>query len=501
MKRWMVGIAALGLLTGCDTVNKYFPRKTEETVGTEKKSPATVAWAGQAVAADTFIKIAKQADPAVVNIGTTKILRRRAPHPFFFDQNPSSPFGDFFGDDLFRKFFGEMPEDAPQMKQQSLGSGFILTDDGYIVTNNHVIEKADEITVIIGKDQEYKAKLVGADPKTDVALIRVEAKDKLKTLEMGDSDDLQVGEIVVAIGNPFGLSHTVTQGIVSAKERSIGFGQYDNFIQTDASINPGNSGGPLLNLRAEVVGINTAIVASAQGIGFAIPINLAKNIFSQLKEKGSVTRGWLGVYIQKVDPDLARSMGLKDRRGALVSSVQKNSPAAKVGIQSGDVVMSFDGKEIKEFNDLPRLVASTPVGKKVTIVFLRDGKEQKVEVAVGELKGAPEEENEEGPSEKPEAPSKPDQLGLTANTLTEKTARKLGLDSATKGVLVDRVAPDGAAAEKGVRRGDVIIEINRKRVESVLEYKKIVGSLKKGDTVLLLIKRGAEATLFVAFTL
>jgi serine protease Do len=429
----------------------------------------------------------------VVNIGTTKTLKqRRNPHGFFFGPDMGGPFGD----DFFRRFFGE-PDDSRELKQQSLGSGFILSEDGYIATNNHVVEKADEITVTIGQDQEYRAKPVGSDPKTDVALIKIEPKEKLPTLTLGDSDQLQVGEIVVAIGNPFGLSHTVTQGIVSAKERTIGFGQYDNFIQTDASINPGNSGGPLLNLKAEVVGINTAIVATGQGIGFAIPINLAKNILTQLRDKGSVTRGWLGVYIQKVDPELAKSLGMKDKRGALVSGVQPKSPAEKVGIERGDVILAFNGREISDFDELPRLVAATPIGTKVKVDLLRDGKRLTVEPTIAELKGEP----EEGPREESGKPTETDRLGISISNLTAEMRGQLELDADAKGVVVVKVLPGGPAADKGIQRGDLIVEINKQKVSSVSDYVKYTKLLKKGDTVLLLVKRGAGATLFIAFTI
>ncbi len=480
------------------------PNSEKPWTESSQSKPATVPWKGQAVAADTFITIARQADLGVVNIGTTQIIKqKRRPHFLFGPEG--SPFEEFFGDDLFRRFFGE-PNigDAPDIKQQSLGSGFILTEQGLIVTNNHVVEKADEITVTIGNDQEYKAKLVGADPKTDVALIKVEPKEKLTPLALGDSDQLQVGEIVVAIGNPFGLSHTVTQGIVSAKERTIGFGPYDNFIQTDASINPGNSGGPLLNLKAEVIGINTAIVASSQGqgIGFAIPINLAKNIVVQLKEKGSVTRGWLGVIIQKVDPDLAKSLGLKDKRGALVSSVQKGSPAEKVGIRPRDVIVKVDDKEIRDFNELPRYIANLPVGKKVTIEILRDGKQMTVNPTIGELKPQAEERATSQQEEEESTESqKPDRLGLRVKTLTDRDARRLGLDTDIEGVLVTGVDPSSPAGQKGIRVNDVIVELNKVKVENVETYRKLSKSLSKGDTILLLVKRGGDATVFVAFTL
>ncbi|MFH1261884.1 MAG: DegQ family serine endoprotease [Pseudomonadota bacterium] len=505
--------AALLLLSACkdfdwQTVREKF-QKGDQKPWTENvaSQQATVPFKGQALAADTFIRISKNADLGVVNIRTTKIYKQNRGYPFFFfgpnNQQQRSPFDDFFGgEDPFRQFFGGGPNNDPmEQKATSLGSGFVLNEDGYIVTNNHVVANQDEIMVTIGKDQEYKAKVIGTDRKTDVALIKIRPKEKLKPLTLGDSDQLQVGEIVIAIGNPFGLSHTVTQGIVSAKERSIGAGAYDNFIQTDASINPGNSGGPLLNLKAEVVGINSAIVASGQGIGFAIPINTAKNIIIQLKDKGAVTRGWLGVLIQKVDPELAKSLGLKDRRGALVSSVTKGSPAAKVGIKSGDLILKVDGKEISEFNELPRLIAEVAVGRKVTVEILRDGKPISFEVTIGELKQEKEAQADETEEEEPSKPMKPDRLGLVVAPLTDRIARELELEAGTAGVYIQSIDPTGTAAEKGVQRGDVIVELNKKKINNVGDYRKIMKSLGKGDTVLLLVRRGAGVTLYVAFTL
>jgi len=495
---------ALVAMVGCEWVEK-FTKPKEGPVWKEsvKRFTSTVPWAGQAVAADTFIKIARKANPAVVNIGTTKIIKGRSPHGFFFaPKGQPSPYDNFFGgDEFFKRFFGQPNGDeAPEMKQKSLGSGFILSDDGYIVTNNHVIDKADEITVTIGQDQEFKAEVIGVDPKTDVALIKVNAAEKLPVLLLGDSDQLSVGEIVVAIGNPFGLSHTVTQGIVSAQERAIGFGPYDNFIQTDASINPGNSGGPLLNLNAEVVGINTAIIASGQGIGFAIPINLAKNIIQQLKEKGSVVRGWLGVYIQKVDPDLAKSLGLKKPKGALISSVQKDSPAAKAGLQTGDVITKFGKEEIETFNELPRVVASTPVGTKSKLEIIRQGKKMEFTIQVGELPASVELAKGESAPKKVE-PSKVDLLGLSVRTLTAPILAKLGLPENTEGVLVEKVETGKSSYSKGIRRGDIIIEVNRKKVRDVATYLKETRNLRKGDSVLFLVRRGPDATQFVAFTI
>lgn len=459
--------------------------------------PATVPFKGQALAANTFIQISKVADLGVVNIRTTRIVKQGQQNSFSFGPKKGSPFEEFFGgQDPFQHFFGG-PGGGVERKTASLGSGFILNKEGYIVTNNHVVAKMDAIEVTIGKDQDYEAKVVGADPKTDVALIKIEPREDLNPLPLGDSDQLLVGEIVVAIGNPFGLSHTVTQGIVSAKERTIGYGPYDNFIQTDASINPGNSGGPLLNLKGEVVGINSAIMASGQGIGFAIPINLAKEILSQLEEKGGVTRGWLGVVIQPVDDEVATSFGLKEPTGALVSNVQKGSPADKAGLARGDLILRLNGKKISEFNELPRMIALVPVGQKVTIDLLRNKKTISTTVVIGEMKADQGFTEEAKPKE--ERSGKPDALGLKVGPLSKEMARQLNVSPG--GVVVLSVDPNGVAAEKGVRSGDLIIEVNRKKIGNVGHYDKILKTLKKSDTVLLLVKRRGGGTLFLAFTL
>ncbi|NIW11368.1 MAG: Do family serine endopeptidase, partial [Gammaproteobacteria bacterium] len=339
---------------------------------------------------ETFSQLAEKLKPAVVNISTTMVVKQQ---PSF--RGRPSPFGE---QDPFREFWekffgGEMPRER---ETRSLGSGFIINKEGYIVTNNHVVENAREIIVTLHNEKDYKAEVIGKDKKTDLALIKIEAEEDLPVAPLGDSDKLGVGEWVLAIGNPFGLAETVTAGIVSAKGRVIGAGPYDDFIQTDASINPGNSGGPLFNFWGEVVGINTAIIAAGQGIGFAIPINMAKEILPQLKEKGRVTRGWLGVGIQGVTSQLAESFGLEEKKGALVSQVFKDGPAEKAGIKQGDIILEFDGKEIKDFGDLSRIVASTPVGKTVTIKVFRNGKVIPLQATVAEM---------EEPTEVARAPS------------------------------------------------------------------------------------------------
>lgn len=430
-----------------------------------------------------FVGLAKKMKPVVVNISTTQVSETRGQQEFGSPFGEDDPFNDFW-----KRFFGGPLPRGPQ-RQRSLGSGFIIDADGSILTNNHVVENAQKIMVKLADDQDYEAKIVGRDPKTDIAVIKINAKASLTAATFGDSDRLEVGEWVMAIGNPFGLDSTVTSGIVSAKGRHIGQGPYDNFIQTDASINPGNSGGPLLNLHGEVVGINTAIFSRTGGnigIGFAIPINLVKELLPQLRGKGKVTRGYLGVLIQKVTPEIAESLGMDKPRGALVANISKDGPAEKAGVKVGDVIIEFDGKEIKDSGDLPIIVARTAVERKVRMKVLRDKKEQQLSVTVGELK------DEEIVASAPEK----GELGMTVQRLTPQIAESLGLERA-EGVVVSAVDPGSAADEAGIRRGDVIVEIDRKPIRSIDEYKQAVAGIKKGKGVLLLVRRG-ESTLFLA---
>ena len=446
---------------------------------------ATEAHAASAVANPSalpdFVTLAKKLRPVVVNISTTQVAER--------SEGPAGPFqeGDPRGD-FWRRFFGGPIPRGPQ-RQKSLGSGFIIDRDGSILTNNHVVENAEKIVVRLADEREFEAKVIGKDSKTDIAVIKIDARGNFPVPPLGDSDQLEVGEWVMAIGNPFGLDNTVTAGIVSAKGRHIGAGPYDNFIQTDASINPGNSGGPLINLRGEVVGINTAIFSQSGGnigIGFATPINLAKEVLLQLKSKGKVTRGWLGVVIQRVTPEIAESLGLDKARGSLVAKLSKDGPAERAGVKIGDVIVEFDGKEIKESNDLPIIVARTSVDKKVRVKLLRDKKEVTLTVAVGELK---EEVVVASAKEKGE-------FGFTVQTITPQIAESLGLERA-EGVVITAVEPDSPGGEAGLRRGDVILEIDRKPVRNLADYRKALGESKKGKGSLFLVRRG-ESTLFLA---
>ncbi|MFQ5586304.1 MAG: DegQ family serine endoprotease [Thermodesulfobacteriota bacterium] len=429
-----------------------------------------------AITPNSFSELARKLTPSVVNISTTQVTKSRpiVPFPEF-----RTPFEDFFGDE-FRDFFGNRQR---EFKRHNLGSGFVINKEGYILTNNHVVENAEEIVVTLAEGKrEYDAKVVGRDAKLDLALIKIEAKDELPVAVLGDSDTLEIGSWVVAIGNPFGLGGTVTAGIVSAKGRVIGAGPYDNFIQTDASINPGNSGGPLFNMKGEVVGINTAIIAGGQGIGFAIPINMVKDVLLQLKVEGKVTRGWIGVGIQQVTPELAQSFGIKERKGALVSSVNEGDPADRAGIKSGDIIVAFDGKEIGEMNDLPRIVAATPPGKTVKVEIIRDGREKVVTLKVAKKRG------EEAVVAAKEGVLE-DEIGISVKAITPEVASRLRLKD-SKGVVIDSVKRGSPAAMAGLRRGDVIRQLNKREIKGIEDYQRAVKAASKEGLIRFLIYRG-----------
>lgn len=434
----------------------------------------------------SFASLVKAVSPAVVNISTVRTIKGggRVFRHFMGPSDKNDPFRDFF-----EKFFGDQSPER-DLKQRSLGSGFIIDKDGYIITNNHVIERADQIKVRLADEREFSAEIIGRDPKTDLALIKIDSFRDLPSVTLGDSDALSVGDWVITIGNPFGLTHTVTAGIVSAKGRVIGAGPYDDFIQTDASINPGNSGGPLLNVRGEVVGINTAIVATGQGIGFAIPINIAKEIIVQLKEKRKVVRGWLGVAIQKMTPELARSFGIKEGKGALVGDVFAGSPADKANIKRGDVIIEFDGQKIDEMSDLPRLVANTTVGKTVTIKIIREGQEQTLTAKIAEMK------EEKPPVAKTDVERK---IGLSVQEITPEIAEELGLEDET-GVIVAGVAPGSPAEDADFNQGDIIKEIDRKGIKNLRDYRMVMDKAAKEDTILFLVQREGQ-TLYLTINL
>jgi serine protease Do len=420
----------------------------------------------------SFVALAKTLQDSVVNVQvkgkTTEARpgRRGEQPPFPFGPGPN-PFG------------GPRTPRTPTPRQ-GLGSGFIVSPDGFILTNNHVVEDADQVEVTLRDEREFKAKIIGRDPKTDIALIKIEvANQQLPAMRLGDSDRLEVGEWVLALGNPFGLDHSVTAGIISAKGRVIGAGPYDEFLQTDAAINPGNSGGPLVNMAGEVVGINTAIVAQGQGVGFAIPVNVAKRLLPELRDKGSVSRGWLGVVIQRLTPELAKGFNITDDKGALIADVMKGSPAEKAGVRRGDVVVAFNGTDVKEVTDLTRRVASTPIGSQAKLTVIRDGKRVEVPITLGEMPNETRQASVE-PQDKP--------LGMALSEITPELARQLELDGQS-GVVVTDVDEDSPAARAGIQEGDVIQEVNRQKIASVQELQTALKGGDGKDPVLVLVKR------------
>jgi serine protease Do len=446
----------------------------------------------------TFTKIAGKASPAVVGIKAEKTIT-------YYPTIPDWPFGDSFNpfeDDFFDRFFPRRRERSPRERsperkyqQVAQGSGFIISPDGYIITSNHLVGEADKVTVKLGEEEDVNATVVGTDPESDVAVVKIE-RDGLPHLELADSDALEVGEWVIAIGNPFGLSHTVTAGIVSAKGRS-GFrlATYEDFIQTDAAINPGNSGGPLLNLDGKVVGINTFIISRSggnMGIGFAIPINMAKTISEDLIKSGKVVRGFLGVDIQELDPDLAASFGLKEgTKGVLIPNVKKGSAAEKAGLEPGDVIVEFEDKPIEKVRGLQKQVGQKKPGTRVKIVVLRDGKRKTLTVKLGERPSA---------AELAGKPTKAvEQLGLTVTELTDELAERLGYEDLT-GVVVNRVTSGSEAAKKGITVGMLIMEVNRAQVKTTKEFNKAIGKAKEKGRVLLLV-RFEDYTRFIVLKL
>jgi serine protease Do len=435
-----------------------------------------------AVPAPNWVELAKTLKPAVVNISTKRMDEQ---------VQMQNPFED---NEQFREFFKRfgMPQEPQRRAVRSMGSGFILNPDGYIVTNNHVVEGATEIRVKIDDGRELTGKVVGRDPKTDLALLKVEATG-LPVISLGDSSQLQVGEPVMAIGNPFGLERTVTTGIVSATGRVIGQGPYDDFIQTDASINPGNSGGPLINSRGQAVGINNAIFSQSGGsvgIGFAIPINQVKPVVTQLATTGKVTRGWLGVMIQPLTPELAKGFKVAEGTGALVASVQADSPADQAGVKAGDVITQFDGQKIVQSSDLPKLVANTPVGRQVPLTVMREGKPVTLNLTVaqlnepGQVASATQGDEAKGP------------LGLTVESMTPDRAKEMKLADA-RGVLVRGVRSGSPAETAGIRAGDVIAEVDHQAVADAGQLKRVLDKHPKGAPVVMMIHRNGN-NLYVA---
>jgi serine protease Do len=435
-----------------------------------------------------FSRLSEIASPAVVNIRTVKTTKGEGSRFRRFQRNPwgkDHPFNDFF-----ERFFGDNPQ--PEFKQRSLGSGFIIDKDGYIVTNNHVIEDADQIKVKLKNGQEFEAEIVGRDANTDIALIKLTSAQELPFVKLGDSTKLKVGDWVMAIGNPFGLEHTVTAGIVSAKGRVIGSGPYDDFIQTDASINPGNSGGPLLNLQGEVVGINTAIVATGQGIGFAIPMNLARGIIEQLIARGEVTRGWLGVAIQDLTQELAEYYDIPDEKGVLVTDVFPGDPAEKAGIKPKDVVIEVNGKKVTTSRELSRTIADIGIGERAKILVLRDGKKKTFKVKI-----AKREESKLTARRTPQEEG--DELGIRVTDVTSEIARRFNL-TAAEGVVVTGVESGSKGSEAGIAVGDMIKEINHRTIKTVKDYQSVLKQIQTGETVNFFIQRFNAGFLVVKVT-
>ncbi len=448
--------------------------------------PSAPLWSEQAPAVQApvavvpdWVQIGKQLKPAVVNVSAK---RTQEPGP-----DVQVPFRE---DSPFDKFFKDHFGSRPRRHARGLGSGFIINPEGHIVTNNHVVDGATQIRVKLSDGREFSGKVVGRDSKTDLALLKIEAKN-LPVIPLGDSAALQVGEPVMAIGNPFGLEQTVTTGIVSGTGRVIGGGPYDDFIQTDASINPGNSGGPLINAKGQAVGINTAIFSQtggSVGIGFAIPVNMAKTVVTQLADAGHVVRGWLGVTVQPVTPELAKSFNRPDTTGVLVSGVSDGSPAERAGVKSGDIIVEFDGKKIARSGDLPRFVAESTVGRQVPMTVVRDGKPVTLTAKIEAMASSE-------PRASTKDSAKPS-LGLAVQPLTPALAERLGM-SEKEGLVVQRVEEASPAAEAGVRPGDVIVEVNHKRVKTVEELKTAVEKRQKDKPVLLMLRREG-ANLYLA---
>ena len=435
---------------------------------------------GQAMA-----EVAEAVKPSIVNVSTKRTQK--------ITENPFAPYLD---DPMFRKFFGDRFENQKipkERKTASLGSGVIVSSDGYILTNNHVIKDADEITVLLSDKKEFKGKVIGSDPKTDIAVIKIEAKD-LPHIAWGDSDKLKVGEIVLAIGNPFGLNQTVTMGIVSAVERvNMGIADYVDFIQTDAAINPGNSGGALVNAKGELVGLNTAIFSTSggyQGIGFAIPSSMANMVMESLITKGKVIRGWLGVSIQPITPELALQFNLNAEEGSLVADVMEGGPAEKAGIMRGDVIVAFNGEKVSDPHNLRNAVAKTPPGEVVKITVIREGAAKTIMLTISEL--APETPQKEG------AVVNNALKGVMVQNITPEMRKQLSLSEKIRGVVISGIG-DGSPAETKLIPGDVILEINRKATGSIADYEKVATQIKPDENVLLLVFRKG-ASIFVTIS-
>jgi serine protease Do len=475
LKSCFIAGSLLAVVSGLEAGGAVEPRLSQSALAMASDRPAANTTDGATPKGfPDFATLARTIGPAVVNVSTTRMRQ-----DIDAGDDPMSQF--------YQRFFGQTAPSGPQ-KQVGVGSGFVVDRDGTIVTNYHVVEGAEKITVRMSDGKNFDAEVLGKDQKTDIAVIKIKAPQGLPVVALGDSDRLEVGEWVMAVGNPFGLDHTVTSGIVSAKGRNIGAGPYDDFIQTDASINPGNSGGPLVNMRGEVIGINTAIFSQSGGnigIGFAIPANLVKEILPQLARNGKVVRGYIGLSLQRITPDIAESLGLAKSGGALINDLEMGGPAQRAGIKVGDVIVKFNGKEIENAADLPPQAARLTPGIDVPVSVLRDGKEVSLSLKVGEMK-----------EDQVAAKTEDDDLGLAVQAVTDDMANELGLDRA-EGVIVVTVQPGSSADDAGIERGDVIVEINRSRVRTVSEYNDLLAKTDKGKSLLFRINRG-PGSLFLA---
>ncbi len=450
-------------------------------------SPADISVAEQL--SNVFASVAQQTNKSVVTIFTEKKVSMKGQIP--------SPFEDFFGNDFFQRFFPQ-PDQGREFTQQGLGSGVIMKENGIVVTNNHVIQGVDKIKVSLLDGREFEAKVKGTDPQTDLAVLTIDAGD-LPPIKVGNSDKSRVGEWVLAIGSPLNpqLQHTVTAGIISARGRSgVGLTQYEDYIQTDAAINPGNSGGALVNIRGELIGINAAIATRTggnMGIGFAIPSNLVEKVMTDIIEKGKVVRGWLGVQIQNITPEVGQALGLNTTNGVLVTQVQKNTPAEKAGLKEEDVITKVNGNDVTNTVELATRIASTSPGKEVTLTVIRDGKEREITAKLGELKPEQQQLAQE------QGESTYEKVGLQLSNITPEVAQKYKLNEDQKGVVVSAVDPGSIAAQAGFQPGDVILKLNREDVNSVKKFDSVMKDVKAGDNLLFYIQRG-EGNLFIAFT-
>jgi serine protease Do len=498
--RWLFALALIliGVIAGVIlTANLNWSNKSRAGSESEARVALEDKMAGMIEFSEGFSAVAEYVIPSVVTVETERTLKIQANDPF----GGMDPFGDFFGgDDFFRRFFGPRNNQPQEHRIEGLGSGVIVSEDGYVITNNHVIADVDKIKITLSVGKTYDGKLVGRDPRTDIAVIKIDEKG-LPAVKLADSDKIKVGQWVVAIGNPFSksLSHTVTAGILSGMSRSqLGFDTDVDFLQTDAAINPGNSGGALVNMKGELVGINTAILSSSggyQGIGFAIPSNTAKNIMEQLIKSGKVIRGYVGISMQDVDEQLARALNLKGSKGALVAQVVKDSPAEKAGLKQGDVIIKVDGKDVEGISNVRKIITSKKPGTEVVFVVIRDGKENNISVTLGE---APTEEIASADENAPNESIK--RLGMEVATLNSDLAGKYGLNAGEKGVVITSIDKNGAAFRGGLREGDLIKRVGKDDISNVKDYIALVNTLKPGETGLFLINRKGNS-LFIAFTM